>query len=56
MVQIVDINGICEKINIEDKKKFVKDERKIYIITIIIALVMVPCSVNTELRTDKNII
>lgn len=45
-----------EKISLEGKVKMVKNERKIYIIALITALVILPCDIVIDLQTDLNIV
>ncbi|PKC55507.1 hypothetical protein RhiirA1_475478 [Rhizophagus irregularis] len=44
------------KFNFDGILRFVKDERNVYIIALIIAIIILPCNIKTKIRTDLEII
>uniref|UniRef100_U9UEJ3 Uncharacterized protein n=1 Tax=Rhizophagus irregularis (strain DAOM 181602 / DAOM 197198 / MUCL 43194) TaxID=747089 RepID=U9UEJ3_RHIID len=44
------------KFNFDGILRFVKDERNVYIIALIIAIIILPCDIKTKIRTDLEII
>lgn len=55
-IEIIPKDSDTEKFSFEGAIKFTKNIRKAYILGLIVALVIIPCNVKIELRTDLNIV
>jgi hypothetical protein len=54
-IELIPKNSDVDKFNFEGKLRFVKSERKIYVVALIIVLIILPY-IKIEIRTDLNII
>ncbi|CAB4491691.1 unnamed protein product [Rhizophagus irregularis] len=55
-LEIIPKSSDVEKFNFEGKLAFVKNERKVYAVALIISIIILPCNIKIELRTDLKII
>ncbi|PKY52659.1 hypothetical protein RhiirA4_470434 [Rhizophagus irregularis] len=55
-IELIPKSSDIYKFNFDGILRFVKDERNVYIIALIIAIIILPCNIKTEIRTDLEII
>ncbi|PKK71427.1 hypothetical protein RhiirC2_778426 [Rhizophagus irregularis] len=55
-IELIPKNNDVDKFNFEGKLSFVKNEHKVYAIALIVAIIILPCNIKIEIRTDLNII
>ncbi|CAB4380688.1 unnamed protein product [Rhizophagus irregularis] len=49
-------NSSVEKFNFDGKVRMVKNVKKVYIIALIVAIIILPCNINLDLRIDSRIV
>ncbi|PKC59445.1 hypothetical protein RhiirA1_469427 [Rhizophagus irregularis] len=54
--ELIPKNSDVDEFNFEGKLRSVKSERKVYVIALIIVIVILPCNIKIEIRTDVDII
>ncbi|RGB21713.1 hypothetical protein C1646_777449 [Rhizophagus diaphanus] len=54
-IEIFSKNDYIEKFNFEGKILNIKFERKVYVIALIVAILLLPCNVTVDLRIDSKI-